>query len=266
MPIVETLNPSDFEKSLIFKEKDVFLNPDGSLPDGKTAARLINNISQDKIEYGIGEMPESVFAAVLAADSDEVQGLRKFSVRECFASGDEKKGEIIARARTLLKWSEEMKFCPKCGSLLTLSGTHSSKTCPKCGKEHFPRIEPCIIVLVKKDDELLLARHVSHASDVFTCIAGFIEAGESAECAVAREVKEETGISVKNVRYFASQSWPYPDQLMLGFYADYDSGEISVQKEELHEAAWFCKKSLPKIPKRGSMAYRLITECCSFAL
>ncbi|MGP1459549.1 MAG: NAD(+) diphosphatase [Treponema sp.] len=259
MPVIETLNSENYTKALIFRgNKDVFLNPDGSVPDGKTAAKIIQAIPKNHIEHAVAENPASVFSLMLTKEADEPCGLQKNFVRECFATKDFATGAMIARARTMIKWSESMRFCSKCGDRLENSAAVSAKNCPRCGKEYFPRIEPCIIVLVKKGNEYLLARHVRHASDVFTCIAGFIEAGETAEHAVRREVKEETGIEIENVRYIKSQSWPYPDQLMLGFYADYVSGEITIQKEELHEAGWFHKDALPPIPLRGSMAYSLI--------
>ena len=119
-------------------------------------------------------------------------------------------------------------------------------------------LAPCIIVLISKGKQILLARHVQHTSDIYTCIAGFIEAGESAEEAVIREVHEEVGLTVKDIRYRGSQAWPYPNQLMLAFRAEYVSGDITVQKEELSEAAWFTRDALPPIPLPGSAAHRLI--------
>ena len=110
----------------------------------------------------------------------------------------------------------------------------------------------------KKDEKVLLARHAYRNQDIFACIAGFIESGESAEHAVAREVFEETKLKVKNIIYRGSQSWPFPNQFMLGFTAEYDSGELVLQKEEITEAGWFDVDNLPASPKPGSIAYRLI--------
>ena len=107
-------------------------------------------------------------------------------------------------------------------------------------------------------NEILLARHLQRNQDVYACIAGFMEAGETAEHAVRREILEETGISVKNIHYLGSQSWQFPDQLMLAFTAEYESGEINVQKEELIEAGWFDRNNCPATPQPGSIAYRLI--------
>ena len=135
-----------------------------------------------------------------------------------------------------------------------------TEECQNCKKMHFPRIEPCIIVVVEKDGKILLARHIHRNQDIYACVAGFIEAGESAEQAVERELFEETGIKVKNVTYRGSQSWPFPDQLMLGFTAEYQSGEINIQKEEIADAQFFDPNNLPPSPKEGSIAYRLINK------
>ncbi len=115
-------------------------------------------------------------------------------------------------------------------------------------------------MLVSRGDEILLALHRQRNIQRYSCLAGFMEAGESAEQAVQREIMEETGIRVRNVRYFGSQSWPFPSQLMLGFTAEYESGEIRVQEEELREARWFLRSECPATPPPGSLAYRLIHE------
>lgn len=164
----------------------------------------------------------------------------------------------VFRAKSLLNWRFSNKFCCHCGKPLDEHPLLTARICPECKNIIFPRIEPCIIVLVTKGDKILLARHVQRNQNIYACIAGFIEAGESAEHAVEREVFEETGIKVTNIQYRGSQSWPFPDQLMLGFTAEYESGEIKLQKEELQDAQWFDRKNCPATPKPGSIAYQLI--------
>ena len=251
-------NLSDCARTLIFKEKDVFLNADGSIPDGAAGAAALKTIPDAHIACRIAEMPARVLSIELTDEAAEPSALKKAPVRECFAVMNESDSMCVARARTIVKWQNGMRFCPRCRTPLTLDARLTAKNCPACGTQYFPRIEPCIIVLVAREGKILLARHKQHTQAVFTCIAGFIEAGESAEHAVRREVQEETGLEIQNIRYFASQSWPYPDQLMLGFLADYKSGRITIQTDELHEAAWFAPTSLPLLPKSGSMACRLI--------
>ena len=145
-----------------------------------------------------------------------------------------------------------------CGAELKEHSVLTARECPNCKRIAFPRIEPCVIVLVTKGEEILLAAHTYRNQDVYTCLAGFIEAGESAEQAVKREIFEETGLKVKNIVYRGSQSWPFPDQLMLAFEADWESGEIKIQEDELLEAAWFPKTQPPSKLSPGSVAYKLI--------
>ena len=133
-----------------------------------------------------------------------------------------------------------------------------AKECSECSRLEFPRISPAIIVLIEKGDALLLARSARFAGQFFSVLAGFVEPGESLEAAVYREVMEEIGISVKNIRYFGSQPWPFPDSLMIGFTAQYESGEIRIDGEEIVEAGWYQAGNLPKIPGKLSIARQLI--------
>ncbi|MBP3709239.1 MAG: NAD(+) diphosphatase [Treponema sp.] len=180
-------------------------------------------------------------------------------IRKYFAQTANEEGARAARAKHLLNWRMSHLFCPACGAPLKDDKKLTARNCTSCNMQYFPRIEPCIIVLVTQGDKLLLARHKERNQNIYTCIAGFIEAGESAEQAVVREVREEIGIEIQNVRYVGSQGWPFPDQLMLGFRAEYKSGTIRVQEDELYEAKWFSRSALPPFPKQGSMGWRLIS-------
>lgn len=180
-------------------------------------------------------------------------------LREYFATSTPEKAAKAARAKGLLSWNSDTIFCQKCGTRLEHDGKVTAKNCPSCKAQFFPRIEPCIITLISRGDEVLLARHKMRIQNIYTCIAGFIEIGESAEHAVIREVREEVGIEIKDVRYCVSQSWPFPDQLMLAFRAEYAGGDIKIQQDELLEAKWFHRSNIPNIPARGSVAYRLIS-------
>lgn len=166
----------------------------------------------------------------------------------------------LARAKALVEWRKRTQFCGCCGTPLVEHESLTARVCPKCENLIFPRIEPCIIVIIKRGDEILLARHVQRNQDIYACIAGFMEAGETVEQAVMREIYEETHIRVRNVRYYGSQSWPFPAQLMLGFTAEYESGELSLQEDEIADARWFHRDDCPASPQPGSIAYRLIHE------
>lgn len=253
------------EKHFIFRENSIILQ-DNALP---TEATLAKCLQYDIASDWFAEPAYNYSAMLLEDDAPNPAGCTDIPLRQYFAdmrstetadAGSDKNYVLLAsRARGLLNFRSQKRYCSKCGTKLVDDEHFTARTCPACGHQYFPQIEPAIIVLVTRGDELLLARHRNRIDTIYTCIAGFVEMGETLEHAVRREVQEETGISIKNIRYVASQSWPYPDQLMFAFRAEYESGEIQVQQEELHEAHWFKKDGLPAIPKPGSIAYRLIT-------
>lgn len=165
------------------------------------------------------------------------------------------------RAVTLNHFLQTHQFCGKCGSKTVLSDHEIAMICPACNQHFYPVISPSIIVAVRRGSQILLANHQRHKGTIYTTLAGFIEAGESAEQAVAREVFEESGLKIKNIRYFGSQPWAFPNSLMLGFLADYESGEISLQEEEIFDAKWFkANEPLPELPPKGTIALQLIEE------
>jgi len=133
-----------------------------------------------------------------------------------------------------------------------------ARVCVPCKRSFYPRLSPCIIVLVTRGEELLLARGARHREGVFSTLAGFVEPGETAEQAVHREVREEVGIAVQNLRYWGSQPWPFPHQLMLGFFADYKAGELVLEDDEIIEAHWWHYRRLPALPPATTISGRLI--------
>ena len=161
------------------------------------------------------------------------------------------------KCQEILYWDQNTKFCGVCGAPMKMH-TDISKRCTECGKEVWPQLATAIIVLIHRGDEVLLVHAKNFKSNFFGLVAGFVETGETLEEAVHREVMEETGITIDNIRYFGSQPWPYPCGLMVGFEADYVSGEIKLQREELAAGAWFKKDNLPTIPEKLSIARRLI--------
>lgn len=179
-------------------------------------------------------------------------------VREYFAAHDDDSSVPVARMKGLLGWRMSTKYCCACGHPLEDDPKETALHCPHCGKTHYPRVEPCIITIVEKADQMLLLRHKLRNQDLWCCLAGFVEVGESLEHALRREILEETGLEVDNIRYMGSQSWPFPDQLMVAFYADYRSGELKVQEEEISEARWFPKDEIPISPEPGSISWKLI--------
>ena len=157
-------------------------------------------------------------------------------------------------AMQALWWESTSGHCPRCGEVTTRIEGEWGKRCPKCQYEHYPHLHPCVIVLVRDGERVLLARKSIWAPGRYALIAGFVDNGESLEGAVAREVKEEVGVDVKDIQYVGSQNWPFPSQLMVGFVAEYAGGEIAVDKEELEDARWFPRDALPVGPARHSIA------------
>lgn len=155
---------------------------------------------------------------------------------------------IAGRAAQILHWEQHSLFCSHCGGGLVRLPSSWGKRCPSCGDEHFPHIHPCIIVLVRRGAELLLIRNASWNVGRFSLVAGYLDFGESLEECVQREVREETGIEVTNIRYVGSQSWPFPSQLMIGFLADYAGGKVRPDGVEVVEAHWFHEDALPASP------------------
>lgn len=161
------------------------------------------------------------------------------------------------KCRELIYWDSNTQYCGTCGTPLRMH-TPISKRCPQCGREIWPALSPAIIVLVHKGNEALLVHARNFKGDYYGLVAGFVETGETLEESVHREVAEETGITITNLRYFGSQPWPYPNGLMVGFEADYVAGNIHLQKEELSHGAWFSKEKLPAVPDKLSIARKMI--------
>lgn len=254
-------NLTDFQKyHFIFRENSIILQ-NGELPDEQTMKRCFE---MDVASDWYSEPESNCTAIQLEKDSPNPKGCEDIPIREFFfrCNNIEEKQNLVylsSRAKGLLNFKAQKRFCSICGGSLKDDEKFTARTCSKCGHQFFPQIEPAVIVLVNRGDEYLLAKHAQRNQDVWACLAGFVEIGETLESAVHREIFEETGIKVKNVRYVASQAWPFPDQLMFAFRAEYDSGEIKIQKDELQEAKWFNKNSLPNIPPEGSVAHNLIS-------
>ena len=163
------------------------------------------------------------------------------------------------KAFQILNWDQNTRYCPSCG-VPTKQISDIGKKCPECRQEFYPHISPAIIVRIRKEESILMVRAKNFRGSYYGLVAGFLEAGETLEECVHREVMEETGIRIKNLKYFGSQPWPYPSGVMIGFTADYESGEIKLQDEELSAGAFFRKDNLPEIPKKLSLARKLIDD------
>ena len=166
-----------------------------------------------------------------------------------------------SRAVQLLEWRRNHKFCSHCGHATEIHSKEYAMVCPACGYHQYPRVQPCVITIITKgDDELLLAKSAHNKSNMYGLIAGFVEVGETLEEAVQREAFEEVGVKLKNICYMSSQPWPFPSNLMIAFHAEYDSGDIQLQVEEISDAQFFKFDQLPEIPFKGSIAHSMIMQ------
>ena len=164
-----------------------------------------------------------------------------FSVLPLIAQLDAADAPVYAAALSLNRWHARHRFCANCGHATEIVRGGWSRSCPACSAEHFPRVDPVSIMLVEHDDRVLLGRQPHYPPDRYSALAGFIELGEAIEDAVAREVKEEAGIDIRNVRYIASQAWPFPSSLMIGCTAEAHSAELTIDRTELEDARWFTR-------------------------
>ena len=251
-------------RCIIVCNRDMVVRKDGfpltfsDLKKVQSRVHSLNPLSEEPLLFE--EKDTDICVLGLSGEDNPGEEYECLTLRSFFARYGEEASLPYFRAKALTEWLLRTRFCPRCGARLAMGEKESSLVCPECGNTIYPRIEPCIIVLVSRGDEILLALHRNRTINFHACLAGFIEAGESVEHAVQREIMEETGIKVRNIRYFGSQSWPFPSQLMLGFTAEYESGEIRVQEDELRDAAWFPRNECPATPPPGSLAYWLIHE------
>ena len=197
-------------------------------------------------------------AAELPSDVVIPDGYKAVGLRELFGSLEDEFIWIAGRANQLVDWAQSHRFCGRCAAPTEDKSDERAKICPQCGLINYPRLSPAVIVAVHKDHQLLLAQNRRFRSGYYSVLAGFVEPGETLEDCVKREVLEEVNIKVKNIRYFGSQPWPFPNSLMVAFTAEYAGGEIKVNTAEIVDAHWFSADNLPLIPPKITIARWLI--------
>ena len=201
------------------------------------------------------------YSAELPAEANPQSGYRFANLHMLHATLDDMHRALAGRAVQIVEWDRTHQYCGACTEPTVLSTADRSRSCPRCKIPMYPRLAPAMIVSVERDDQILLARGPNFPPGIKSVLAGFVEPGESAEDAVRREVFEETKIIVQEVEYFASQAWPFPNSLMLGFRAKYHAGEIEVDGEEILEADWYSAKTMPHFfPGKVSIAQWLIHD------
>ncbi len=204
------------------------------------------------------------FSAELSEETAPPPGMDFANLRALYTRLPEALFQLSGRAVQIVDWDRNHQYCSRCGTAARDQIGERSKVCPACGLVSYPRLSPAIIVRIERNDmsgrRILLARAQRFPAAMFSVLAGFVEPGETLEQCVQREIDEEVSLRVKNIRYFGSQPWPFPNSLMIAFVADYDTGEIVVNPGELAEADWFTADALPAIPMPPSIANRLIVS------
>lgn len=245
----------------VFRSSELLVREEGSgarVPDGGEWAELGLAAGEP---HAVGFLDGATcYAAGLAAAAEPPEGMAFEGLRRLWGRLDEEAWKLAGRAVQIVEWDRNHRFCGRCGARTERQPPELSRTCPDCGLQQFPRIAPAVIVRVERGDQVLLARSPHFAPGVYSTLAGFVEPGESLEETVVREVKEEVGVDVTNLRYFGSQPWPFPHSLMIGFVVEYESGEITPQEGEIEDARWFTVDDLPGLPSRFSIARALIEE------
>jgi len=198
------------------------------------------------------------FSCEIAAEVAAPEGMAWTGLRGLFGLVDDHLFALAGRAVQIVDWDRSHLYCGRCGTPTVVKTGERARQCPKCGQVHYPRIAPAVMALVRNGKQLLLARSPHFPPGMHSALAGFVEAGESLEQCLVREVREEVGIEVVNLRYFSSQPWPFPHSLMIAFNCDYAGGEITPEPSEIEAADWFDLDSLPVLPNKISIARRLI--------
>lgn len=252
---------SEKEKIILFVEGEVLTDPEtGRIltpsPDSIDPGHIVTG----PFEIGVREGTRYIAAAVSRkpdGNRTPVDGI-PISLRRYAGMADAPSFTLVSRGSQLLYWGETYRLCPSCGEPLAAMPADFGKECLSCGLHLFPPVSPAIIVGVVREDTLLLAHNVRFPGDIHSLVAGFVEPGETIEECARREVLEETSVHISNIRYFGSQSWPFPHSLMIGLTAEYADGEIGVDGVEIDHADWFRREDLPTLPGTGSISRRII--------
>ena len=239
---------TDLSLAYIFSKQQLLVDENFQLPQ-------VEKLASD-LSFTTGDQ---VIARDLLPDEPIPQGLQLIPIRQLLQFWNKQQFEEASRAIQLLEWRRNHKFCSHCGEKTEAHPKEFAMICPACGYHQYPRVQPCIItVITRGKDEILLAKNARNKSNMYGLIAGFVEVGETLEEAVKRETEEEIGLKIKNIEYLASQPWPFPSNLMIAFKAEYDSGQIELQEEEISDAQFFKFDQLPEIPFKGSIAHAMI--------
>ena len=256
--------PKDFGGAgfwAVFTEDLVLVRTDGEkcfLPMAKSPEDLGLRLTHIHYVGDLGGVP--CRAALAGAGSEAPEGHAFAKHRAVFNRVPAAMYRAMGAAKQILDWDHKNRFCGSCGGPMEDKPGERARFCPVCNIVRYPRVSPAVIMRITRGREILLGRQAFWPQGMYSVLAGFVEPGENAEEAVAREVREEAGIEIANVRYFASQPWALPDSLMLGFTAEYLSGELLTDSPELEKVGWFTPETIPGTPRKGTISSRLIAD------
>ena len=223
---------------------------------------FLNIEIKDHLYIGIGNNGNDIYAVDISNSNIEInigyESIVEYDLRHLLVISKSDDILLMGRANQLLHWIRSNKYSGYSGELNKFNSKEQALYCPQTSSMIYPSISPCVLALVIKGNEILLARNNLFPEGLFSVLAGFVEASESAEETVMREVMEEVGIKVKNIQYIGSQPWPFPSQLMLGFKCEYESGDLEIDEEEIAEANWYNIDKLPLIPPESSLSGQII--------
>ncbi len=208
----------------------------------------------------MGEWSGRPCMALELAETEAPPGMAWQGLRRLWGQLDDDLLGLAGQASQLLEWDRGNRYCGCCASPTERRGDERARHCPQCGARHYPRLAPAVMVRITRSEEILLAHSPRFAPNIYSVLAGFVEPGESIEQTARREVREEVGLEIANLRYFTSQSWPFPHSLMIAFTADYAGGQIVLNDPEIDAADWFTRDRLPGIPQTMSIARALIDD------
>lgn len=248
---------SSTEGLVIVYHQHSFAMLDGRILLDQDMARYLGD---SDLELLLGFLDDKPCKLLRLTQPVDVPGLSWHGLRGLIGQVDDDTFRMLGLAQQLDAWHSSHRFCGHCGQPMQVRVGERAMQCTGCGERQYPKLAPCIIVLVTRGDEVLLARSPRFRAGFFSTLAGFIEPGESAEECLHREVMEEVGLQVDQLEYLGSQNWPFPNSLMLGFHARYAGGEIVPQPEEIEEAHWWHIDDLPAIPPRGTIS-RWLIDC-----
>jgi NAD+ diphosphatase len=240
----------------VVRAGEVLVHESGDLPYGDLP---VEDLTEPPIILGsFGDTP--AWAVGVEHGAEAPPGTRFVPLRALAGELEEDRWALAGRAVQLVEWARTSRYCGRCGTATVASPGERGMRCPACTLVAYPRLAPAVITLVERDDEVLLANGRSFGAPMYSCLAGFVEPGENLEAAVRREVGEEVGVELDEVRYFGSQPWPFPHSLMIGFLATWAGGDIIIDESEIADARWFSADAMPLIPPSMSIARSLIDD------